>query len=66
MLGKQSFFLGEKPSSLDASAYGILANIYFCLINSPLKEVAERYNNLKEYCKRIYNKYYVSNHPVAE
>ena len=52
-LGGKPYFLGDQPSSLDASAYGILVNTLGCPIESPLKEHALTKANLVDYCKRM-------------
>jgi len=57
-LGEKPYFLGELPSSLDASAYGILINTLGCPIESPLKDHALGLKNLVEYCRRIQTEYF--------
>ncbi|WP_041550157.1 glutathione S-transferase family protein [Chamaesiphon minutus] len=57
-LSDKQFFFGGKPTSLDASAYGILANILGSPFNSPLKERAQRLNNIVAYRDRIRDRYY--------
>lgn len=52
-LADKSFFMGEQPSSLDASAYGILINTLGCPIESPLKDHALSKPNLVAYCQRM-------------
>lgn len=37
LIGKSDFLFGGKPRSIDAAAYGFLANIYFYEIDTPLK-----------------------------
>jgi glutathione S-transferase len=53
ILGREPYFLGGQPSSLDASAYGILVNTLGCPIESPLKDHALSRTNLVDYCRRI-------------
>jgi len=57
-LGDRPYFLGGQPSSLDASAYGILVNIVGCPVESPLKDHALGKSNLVEYCRRIQAEYF--------
>ena len=57
-LGGKPYFMGNRPTSLDASAYGILVNTLGCPIESPLKEHALSKNNLLEYCKRMQSEYF--------
>ena len=52
-LGNKPYFMGDKPSSLDASAYGILVNTLGCPIESPLKDHALTKQNLLGYCRRM-------------
>lgn len=52
-LGNKPYFMGDKPSSLDASAYGILVNTLGCPIESPLKDHALGKQNLLDYCRRM-------------
>jgi glutathione S-transferase len=52
-LGNKPYFMGDQPSSLDASAYGILVNTLGCPIESPLKEYALAKQNLLAYCQRM-------------
>ncbi|NOT13021.1 MAG: glutathione S-transferase family protein [Methylococcaceae bacterium] len=52
-LGSKSYFMGDKPSSLDASAYGILINTLGCPIESPIKDYARQQTNLLQYCQRM-------------
>ncbi|PTN12893.1 glutathione S-transferase [Nitrosomonas aestuarii] len=57
-LGNQPFFFGNQPTSLDASAYGMLINIIGCPIESPLKEHGLTKENLRNYVNRISLTYY--------
>ena len=57
-LGDKKFFFGDEPTSLDASAYGILANILGTPFDSPLKDKAQQLNNIVGYCDRIRDRYY--------
>ncbi|MEO8767614.1 MAG: glutathione S-transferase family protein [Nitrosospira sp.] len=57
-LGDKSYFLGDKPASLDASAFGFLINTFGCPIESPLKEHGLSKDNLRNYVERIKLQYY--------
>ena len=57
-LADKPFFFGNEPTSLDASAYGILANILGTPFNSPLKDRAQQLTNIVAYCDRIRDRYY--------
>jgi glutathione S-transferase len=52
-LGNKLYFMGDKASSLDASAFGILINTLGCPIESPLKDHARQQSNLLQYCQRM-------------
>jgi Glutathione S-transferase, C-terminal domain len=52
-LGSKTYFFGDKPSSLDASTYGVLVNTLGCPFGSPLKDYALTKQNLLEYCRRM-------------
>jgi glutathione S-transferase len=57
-LGDKSWFMGEKPSTLDASVFGLLANIVWVPIESPLKEHLSSLGNLTAFCERVRERYY--------
>jgi glutathione S-transferase len=57
-LADKPYFMGEKPCSLDASAYGILVNTLCCPIESPIKDYARSQANLLAYCQRVQSTYF--------
>jgi glutathione S-transferase len=57
-LGNKPFFLGNQPTTVDATLYGFLANILWVPIESVLKEHAKRLKNLEAYCQRMKEKFY--------
>ena len=57
-LGDKPYFLGEAPTSLDATAYAFLANIILVPLDSALKQHALKYPNLEAYCQRMKARYY--------
>ena len=57
-LGEKKFFLGESPSSVDATVYGFLANLIRAPIENPLKEHAKQYPQLEAYCTRMQDRYF--------
>ncbi|MDE2388447.1 MAG: glutathione S-transferase family protein [Betaproteobacteria bacterium] len=57
-LGGKPYFLGDQPTTLDASAFGLLINISDCPIESPLKEYALTKENLVAYNERIMLSFY--------
>ncbi len=52
-LGDKAYFMGDKPTSLDASAFGILVNTVCCPIESPAKDCALTKGNITDYCTRM-------------
>lgn len=57
-LGQKKYFLGEQPTTLDASAFGILINTLSCPIESPLKNYGLSKINLTNFIVRIKKLYY--------
>lgn len=57
-LGDKKYFFGSQPTTLDASAFGLLINIIGCPIESPLKEYGLSKNTLIDYADRIMREYY--------
>ena len=57
-LAEKPWFMGVKPTTLDASAFGILVNILWCPIESPLKEHLSALTNLTAFCERVRERYY--------
>lgn len=58
-LGGKSYFLGDKPTSLDAAAYGILAQLILMpVFTAPIFERAKSYPNLVEFTKRFHKNYF--------
>ena len=52
-LANKTYFMCDKPTSLDACAYGVLVNTLVCPIESPLKDYALSKQNLLDYCRRM-------------
>ena len=57
-LDDKPYFLGNQPTTLDASAFGLLINIISCPIESPLKEYGLSKDNLTRYIDRIKNRFF--------
>jgi len=57
-LGGKPFFMGENPTSLDATAYAFLANIILVPLDSALKQHALKCPHLEAYCQRMRARYY--------
>jgi glutathione S-transferase len=61
LLGSRPFFLGDRPTVVDASAYGMLANLLAFPERTPLKLAVESHANLIEFCGRIKSAYWNAN-----
>ena len=57
-LGSKPYLTGGTPASVDASAFGLLAQILLAPIESPLKSHAQGFANLTGYCERIRDRYF--------
>ncbi len=57
-LGEKPYFMGDKPTSLDASAFGILINTISTPIESPLQVHGKSKANLAAYCQRMLAEFY--------
>jgi glutathione S-transferase len=57
-LADKPFFLGAQPTSLDASAYGILVGLLWTPVESLVKAQAQQLPNLTAYCERMRDRYY--------
>ncbi|XP_077991317.1 failed axon connections homolog [Glandiceps talaboti] len=58
-LGEKNFFFGDEPTVIDATLFGILAQIVWAMPGSPHeKVVTDELTNLKAYCERIKEKYF--------
>lgn len=57
-LGDKTYFLGESPTSLDATAYAFLANILWAPVDSPIRRHAQVRPRLEAYCRRLQARYW--------
>lgn len=57
-LGDKAYFMGDQPTSLDATAYAFLANAVHAPFNSPLTIHARRLANVASYCERMRLRYF--------
>jgi glutathione S-transferase len=58
LLGEKAFFNGEQPGVVDASAYGMLANLLGFPARTSLKSTVEACPNLVEFCHRVEREYW--------
>ncbi len=57
-LGEKKYFMGTKPTTIDATVYGFMINIIACPIESPIKYFIVKHQRLKEYCQRMQDRYF--------
>lgn len=58
LLAAKPFLMGEHPTSVDATAYGILANIAEVPLASPVKDEIRARENLVGYLARVRERYF--------
>jgi glutathione S-transferase len=58
LLGNRPYFLGDQPTSVDATATGFLANVLMVELETPLKAAALSHANLVAYCRRMAERYF--------
>ena len=57
-LGDRPYLMGDKPCSVDATAFGAIAGILTPFFDSKLRDEAERFDNLTGYVDRMMLHYY--------
>jgi len=57
-LDEKPFFMGEKPTEIDAIAYGLLANILKAPIESPVRDAGLKRANLLAFLETMQRKYF--------
>jgi glutathione S-transferase len=57
-LGDKPFFMGDTPTTVDATVYGHVATMIEVPIESPTKEHGLKQANLVSYCRRMFEKFY--------
>jgi len=58
LLGDKLYLMGERPSAVDATMFGMLAGILTPFFESELRRRAESYPNLVAYTDRLMRQYY--------
>jgi glutathione S-transferase len=54
LIPAQGYVHGDRPTAIDASIYGFVANIYFYDIDTPLKQFVVAHGNLVRHCRAIH------------
>ena len=57
-LGDEPFLMGDRATTVDAAAYGLLANILLTPVASPVKEAGLARDNLVSYLQRVRDSYF--------
>jgi glutathione S-transferase len=58
LLADRPFLMGAEPGEIDATAYGLLANMLLVPIESPVKDEGLRRGNLVAYLDRVKTRYF--------
>lgn len=53
LLGDKVFMMGERPTSVDAAAFGVLAGLMTPFFDAPLRQRAVKFDNLTAYVDRM-------------
>jgi glutathione S-transferase len=61
-LQEKPYFMGEQPTTLDATAYAFLTRGLWVPYESPLKTHMQTLTNLVAYCQRMREQYYTDRH----
>jgi glutathione S-transferase len=58
LLGDKPWLMGEAPSAVDATAFGMLACVLTPFFDTPLRRAAQAHANLTAYVARLMQRYY--------
>jgi glutathione S-transferase len=58
LLGDKPCFMGDSPSAVDATAFGVLASVVTPFFDTPLRRAVEAHPNLVDYVARMMQRYY--------
>lgn len=58
ILADKPYFLGDNPTSIDATAFSFLTNIIWTPLNDPIKKHGLSLPNITAYCNRMWDEYY--------
>jgi glutathione S-transferase len=57
-LGSRPFFLGEQPTTVDATVYAYVGNMLGMGLSSPVKDFGRSRENLVSYCQRMHQRFF--------
>ncbi len=52
-LDRKPYFMGSEPTSVDATVYGFVGNMWEATLKTPLTDTVSRHANLVAYCARM-------------
>lgn len=58
LLGDKPYFLGDEPTDIDASAFGLIAQLTLVTENSPWPPIVAPHPNLRAYAERMLMRYF--------
>lgn len=58
ILGDKKYFMGDEPTSVDATAFAFLANFLYSPLDDPLKTRVQQQANLMAYCAHMRRLFY--------
>ncbi len=64
-LGDAPYFTGARPRAVDASVFGLLANLWHIPIDGPLRQAVARHENLVQFVERMRARYAADVAPVV-
>jgi glutathione S-transferase len=65
LLGDRPWLMGDAPTGVDATAFGMLACVLTPFFDTPLRRAAERHANLVDYVGRLMRRHYPQHHWAA-
>jgi glutathione S-transferase len=64
-LGSRPFMMGTEPTGLDATAFAFVAGVLCPVFDTPVRDAAERHQNLKRYVGRMTARFYPDQVEIA-
>lgn len=64
-LGSKPFFMGAQPTGVDATVFAFIAGMLCPQFESPIRDAAERYQNLRQYVGRMTARYFADFGEIA-
>jgi glutathione S-transferase len=65
LLGSKPFMMGSEPTGLDATAFAFVAGTLCPVFETPLRDAAERHDNLRRYVGRMTARFYPDRSELA-